>query len=146
MTKLSLRDTITPKSDQLNYDDFLSGPGTYQVATLGAGDKDQPVLVYLDGKDRPWKPCKSMRRLLIAVWGDKGREWIGRWITLFAEPAVKFGGVEVGGIRVSHLSGISEARTVKLTTSRAKRADYTVYPLSDDGQAIGEQADREEAT
>lgn len=126
---MSLRDTIAPKSDQLNYDDFLDGAHTYTVAGLKAGEKEQPVIIALEEHNRPFKPCKSMRRVLIHVWGDKGKDWIGQRFTLYGDPSVKFGGVQVGGIRISHMSGIEAPVTLKLTTTKAKRADYTVKPL-----------------
>jgi len=125
---MSLRDTIAPKSDQLNYDDLIGGPITVKITTLRAGDEQQPVIVETE-TTRPYKPCKSMRRVLISAWGDKGKDWIGQSMTLYGDPSVRFGGVEVGGIRISHLSGISEPLTVKLTTTRSKRADYTVLPI-----------------
>ena len=131
---MSLRDTIKPKSDQLNYDDVACGPITVTVKTLQAGDDQQPVCVVLEGDHQPYKPCKSMRRVLIAAWGDKGRDWIGKSMTLYGDPDVKFGGVSVGGIRISHLSGIDGAMTLKLTTTRSKRADFTVQPIPEPTQ------------
>jgi len=126
--KMSLRDTIKPKSDQLNYDDVASQTLTVKVVTLKAGDEQQPVVIETD-TTLPYKPCKSMRRVLIAAWGDKGKDWIGESMTLYGEPTVKFGGVEVGGIRISHLTGIDKPLVIKLTTTRSKRADFTVQPL-----------------
>lgn len=129
--KMSLRDTIEPKSDQLNYDDLIGGPITVKITGLKAGSDEQPVIVEIEGR-RPFKPCKSMRRVMIRVWGDKGRDWIGKRMTLYGDPHVRFGGVEVGGIRISHVSGISEPVTVLLTTTRSKRSEYVVRPLADD--------------
>jgi hypothetical protein len=135
--KMSLRDTIVPKSDQLNYDDVMTGTLTVRVTGMAAGSAEQPVVV--KGADattgaalRDFKPCKSMRRVLIAAWGDKGRDWMGKRMTLYGEPEVKFGGVSVGGIRISHVSGIDAALTVKLTTTRSKRTDFTVKPLPEE--------------
>jgi hypothetical protein len=73
-----------------------------------------------------------MRRVLIAAWGDKGKEWVGQRMTLYGDSEVKFGGVAVGGIRISHVSGIAERLTLKLTTTRSKRADYIVEPLPEE--------------
>ena len=128
--KMSLRDTIEPKSDQINYDDCIAGPIVDKVVNLAMGTPDQPVIVRLE-KHRDYKPCKSMRRVLIAAWGDQGRLWIGKSLTLVGDPSVRFGGVEVGGIRISHLSGIDKPMTIKLTTARSKRSDYTVQPMKD---------------
>jgi hypothetical protein len=52
-------------------------------------------------------------------------------MTLYRDPAVKFGGMDVGGIRVSHLSHIDKPLSVALTVSRGKRAPYVVQPLAD---------------
>jgi hypothetical protein len=134
--KMTLRDTIAPKSDQLNYDDLLTGPLTVRVTGLKAGTPEQPVIIEIadaatGAQLRPYKPCKSMRRVLIACWGDKGRDWIGQRATLYGDPDVHFGGVAVGGIRISHVTLIAAPVTVKLTTSRSKRSDYIVRPLKD---------------
>jgi hypothetical protein len=72
-----------------------------------------------------------MRRVLVAAWGDKGKDWIGQRMTLYGDATVKFGGAEIGGIRISHVSGITEALRLKLTTTRSKRAEYVVEPLKD---------------
>ena len=130
--KMTLRDTIVPKSDQLNYDDFVNGPITDTVVGLKQGSSEQPIIVLLKDHDRPYKPCKGMRRVLIAAWGgdDRGKSWIGKRLTMFGEPTVKFAGEQVGGIQVSHVSGITKPLTIKLTVARGKRKDYTVQPLA----------------
>lgn len=132
--KLSLLDTVAPKSDQLNFDDLIAGPIRVRVTGLAAGTPDQPVLVRVVNAEtgaamRDYKPCKSMRRVLIAAWGDKGREWIGKEAILTGDPDVVFGGVKVGGIRISHVSGISEQLKLRLTTTRSKRSEYVVRPI-----------------
>jgi hypothetical protein len=127
---MNLRDTIIPKSDQLNYDDVLTGPITITIKTLKAGNDQQPVVIVPEDENvRDYKPCKSMRRVLIAIWGDKGKDWIGQRMTIYGDPTVKYGGVEVGGLRISHMTGMDAPVTLKLTATRGKRADYTVQPL-----------------
>jgi hypothetical protein len=126
----SLRDTITPKSDQLNADDLLAGPIIVKIMAVKRGSNaDQPIDIIIDGGRQPYKPCKSMRRVMIAAWGDDGREWVGRSMKLYCDPNVKFGGVKVGGIRISHMSGIDTRLSVMLTTTRSKRSEYIVEPL-----------------
>lgn len=134
--KMCLRDTIIPKSDQLNYDDVATAPLDVTVTGLAAGNAEQPVIVRVKNTDtdvplRDYKPCKSMRRVLIACWGDKGKDWIGKQARLVGDPNVMFGGVAVGGIRISHVSGIDEPQTIMLTTSRSKRAGYTIKPIKE---------------
>ena len=126
----SLQDTIVPKSDQLNADDLITGPITVTVeAVKRSPSTEQPIDICITGH-RPFRPCKSMRRVLISVWGDKGSEWVGKSMTLYRDQTVKYGGVEVGGIRISHVSGIDEEIKLALTATRAKRALYKVLPLN----------------
>lgn len=126
----NLRDTITPKSDQLNADDLQGTSKTITVTSVKAGTPDQPVTVHYEGDNgRPYKPCKSMRRVLIHAWGEDGRKWVGQSMTLYCDPEVKFGGVKVGGIRISHLTGLDRKLDLSLTVTKAKRAPYTVEPL-----------------
>lgn len=125
-----LRDTITPKSDQLNADSLLAGPITVTVTDVRRGTSEQPIDILITGGHQPWKPCKSMRRILISAWGENGKAWIGKSMTLYCEPSVKFGGVAVGGIRVSALSHIESDLAISLTTTRGKRSPFTVKKLS----------------
>lgn len=125
-----LRDTITPKSDQLNADSLLAGPITVTVTDVRRGSTEQPIDIHISGGHQCWKPCKSMRRILITAWGDNGKSWIGKSMTLYCEPSVKFGGVAVGGIRVSALSDIESDLTISLTATRGKRSPFTVKKLN----------------
>lgn len=134
----NLRDTITPKSDQLNADDLLNITRVIRVTAVKRGaSKDQPISIEYAGMDgRPYKPCKSMRRVLLAAWGDDGREWTGRSMKLYTDPEVKFGGVKVGGIRISQLSHIEKEMKIMLTASKGKRDESRItrlptYPESD---------------
>lgn len=130
----NLRDTIEPKSDQLNYDDLITGPVTVKITAVKRGSTEQPVAIEIEGM-RPFLPCKSMRRVLITAWGDRGADWVGLRMTLYGDPFVKFGGVAVGGIRISHMDGIDKPLSIKLTTSRSKRSEYVVQPLAGDQRA-----------
>ena len=124
-----VRASIVPKSDQLNTDDLLTGPITVTITKVQRGDKDQPIVVEIEGR-QPYKPCKTMRRVLIATFGDDPKQWIGQHVTLYADPDVKWAGVKVGGIRISHLSGLDNPRTFMLTQSRGKRTEVTIRPIA----------------
>ena len=128
---MDLSHTIVPKSDQLNSDDLISGDITITVAAVKATDTpDQPVIINYDGDNgRPYKPCKSMRRVLIQAWGSNGNAWTGRSMTLYRDTEVKFGGQAVGGIRISHLSDIDRDMNFMLTVTRARRSPYLVKKL-----------------
>ena len=123
-----LSDTIKPKSDQLNADDLLTGPITVKITDVRGGTVEQPVHIYIEGQ-QPYKPCKGMRRVLINAWGKNGKDWIGKSCTLFCNPAVKWAGVALGGIEISHLSDISKPETLMLTKARGRKSGFTVKPL-----------------
>lgn len=125
----SLRDTVVPKSDQLNADTLLAGPITVTITDVRRGSAEQPIDIHISGGHQCWRPCKSMRRALISAWGDDGKSWIGKSMTLYCDPSVKFGGVAVGGIRVSHMSDLQSDLSLSLTSTRGKRTPYTVKKL-----------------
>jgi hypothetical protein len=136
--------TIAPKSDQLNADDFISGPRTIVVTKVSAdmGSTEQPILIHFEGDNgKPFKPCKSMRRVLVHVWGREGGDYPGRAMTLYRDPEVKWGGMAVGGIRISHMSGITEPVTMALTATKQSRKPYTVQPLADAPKATPAASD-----
>jgi hypothetical protein len=135
MTDLS--GTIAPKSDQLNSDDLIAGPRTIRVTRVSAdpSSAEQPVCIFFEGDGgKPYKPCKSMRRVLVACWGADGSAFSGRSMTLYRDPSVTWGGMEVGGIRISHLSHIDGERTMALTATKKARKPYTVKPLVADAE------------
>lgn len=128
-----LRHTIVPKSDQLNADQLLGGPMTVTVTGVRLNDSaEQPVIVSYEGDGgRPFKPCKTMRKLLIHAWGPDGRAWVGRSMRLFNDPAVKFGNDTTGGVRISHLSHIERDIEARLVATRGKKALHTIKRLAD---------------
>ena len=123
-----LSQTIKPKSDQLNADDLLTGPMNVTITDIKSGPVDQPVHIHIQGQ-QPYKPCKTMRRVLITAWGANGKEWIGKSMTLFCDPTVKFGGIALGGIRISHLSDIPGPLNMMLTATRGRKTQVVVNPL-----------------
>ena len=127
---MDITKSTEPKSDQQNFDDYVAGPKTVTVSEVKKGSAEQPVEVHLvEFPGRPFKPSKSMRRVLVACWGPEASEYKGRRMTLFGDPTVKFGGQTVGGIRIAALSDITEQKTINLTVTRGKRAPFVVEPL-----------------
>ncbi len=127
---VDLSKTIIAKSDQLNADDLLGGPITITIEDVKQGNADQPIAVFYKGcNGKPWYPCKSMRRVLVAIWGNDGKTYAGKSCTLYRDPEVKFGGIKVGGIRVSHMSNIDENVALGLQVTRGSKKLYTVKPL-----------------
>lgn len=136
---MDLTDTIIPRSDQLNAEDLLTGPRTVTITEVKRGNAEQPVAVHLDGlPGRPYYPCKSMRRVMVAAWGADASAYVGRRMRIYRDPAVRFGGLDVGGIRIEALSHIDKPMTLALTVTRGKRAPYTIKPLADDAPATAD--------
>ena len=140
---MDLTESIAPRSDQLNAEDLLAGPRTVTVEKVTKGSSEQPVNIHLvEFPGRPFRPSKTVRRILVAAWGAEASAYTGRRMALYRDPAVRFGGQDVGGIRVSHMSHISKRLTLALTVTRGKRAPYNVDPLPDGPPVItSEQAD-----
>lgn len=121
---------IQPKSDQLNAEDLIGISLTAKIVSVEVKQTtDQPISVFLDAHKRPWKPCKSMARIMAAVWGRESSKWIGHSVTLYNDPTVIWAGVQVGGIRISHITGIDKPQVFNLSISKGKRKGYTIEPL-----------------
>src|ERR1700678_2310927 len=102
----SMSSVIQAKSDQLNGDDLICGPLTITITKVECRPgTEQPVSIFYDGDGgKPYKCCKSMARVMVHCWGDDANKYVGRSLTLYCDPEVKWGGMAVGGIRISHMS------------------------------------------
>lgn len=131
MSNNDMSSVIVPRSDQTNSDDLVSGPRTITITGVDIRPgTEQPVSVNYQGdNDRPWKPCKTQCRVLVALWGPDASAYTGRSLTLYTDPKVKWGGVEVGGIRISHASHIDADRTLSLTVTKGQRKPFVVRRL-----------------
>ena len=130
MTDLSK--TVSARSDQQNADDYIPGPRTITITGVSAdpSSREQPIKISFEGDEgKPWKPCLTMRRLLISLWGSDGNQYIGRSLTLYRDPETLWGGLKVGGIRVSHASHIEKQITIALTATRGNKKPITVKKL-----------------
>lgn len=128
---IDMTKTIIPKSDQMNADDLIGGPITVKINNVSATTGEQPISIGYEGDNgRPFKPCKSMRRVFVFAWGPDGKAYVGRSMTLYRDPEAMFGGAKVGGIRISHMSHIEGALTMMLTASKSNRKPFTVKPLA----------------
>lgn len=132
MSDSDMSGVIIPKSDQINADDLLSGEITITIRDVKiSGGQEQPVSIYFDGSEKAFRPCKSMSRVLVAAWGPDAKKYVGRSLRLYRDPAVKWGGLQVGGIRIRAMSHIEREMTMALTETRQSRKPFTVKPLGD---------------
>ena len=122
---------IEARSDQLNADDLIGGPRTITITRVQANDGDQPVNVHFEGDNgKPFRPCKTIRRVMVAMWGADASQYAGRSMTIYRDPSVQFGGMQVGGIRISHMSHIKSASDVVVMKSKGKKAAMKILPLA----------------
>jgi hypothetical protein len=131
-TPEEIRASIVANSDQLNADDLIAGPATVTITAVRKGDREQPIHIELqEFPDKSFRPCKTVRRILIAVYGDEPGPWVGHKLTLYRDAEVVYGGIKVGGVRLSHMTGISEPQNFMLTKARGKKAGVKVHPITD---------------
>lgn len=123
--------SIAPKSDQLDAVDLIGGPQTFTIEKVSQHNAEQPFNFHLKEFPRVWRPGKSMRRVIVAAWGPDATKYAGQRVTLYCDPSVQFGGEQVGGSRISHMTGIDKPLRVPLLIKRGKSATFVVQPLPD---------------
>lgn len=130
----NLSDTILAKSDRLNAEDLISSTITITVSqvTRYVNNGDNAFyLNYHNDNGRPFYPCKTMRKVIMAGWGEDGSVYIGRSMVLFCDPTAKWSGKEVGGVRISHLSHIEKRLILNLSETRGKKKQHTINILQE---------------
>ena len=128
---LDMTESLAPKSDQLDAVDLLGGPRTFTIEKVSRHNSEQPFNFHLAEFPRVWRPGLSMRRVIVKAWGSKTSAYVGQRVTLYCDPSVEFGGSQVGGTRISHMSGLDKPLKVPLLIKRGKSAMFTVQPLPD---------------
>lgn len=137
---MDISTAAAPRSDQINADDLIGGPQVVTITEVRKGSDEQPVEIVTAefGPKRPYRPGKSMIRVLIAAWGPQASEYTGRRLMLYRDASITFGKDAVGGIRISAMSHIKSRLTLALTVTRGRRAPFTVEPLPDGPPPITE--------
>lgn len=121
---------VEAKSNELTADDLIGGPRTITVTRVSGGDDERPVAIHYEGDGgKPFRPCKTVRRVLLAVWGRNAADYVGRSLTLYRDDSVTFGGLNVGGIRISHMSHIDKEAMIVVMKSKGKKAPVKIMPL-----------------
>ena len=129
---VDIRAATKPKSDQLNYETFLTGSQTFTVSKVTPGDRDHPVFIHMNEcPATPYKPSKGMLKCIAQPdgWGDKSSQWVGKSITLYGDPTVIYGGVEVGGIKVAALSDINGDYETLISARRGVRKPHLIKKI-----------------
>jgi hypothetical protein len=133
--------TIAPKSNQLNSDDLIGRTLTITITKVTAATAEQPIAINFEGDGgKPYYPCKGMRRVMVMVWGPDGSQYAGRSMTLYRDPKVKFGGIEVGGIRISHMSHIEGDQALAIAETKGAKKVFQVKVLRQQAPAAANTA------
>ena len=127
-----LPDDLAAKSDQLNADDLMAPVTVTIVACKRGATPEQPWNLHMrEFPGKPFRPCKTMRRLLVHAWGEPSPEWLGRSLQLYRDADVRFGDAAVGGIRIAALSHLRGPIVATLTAKRGgKKATHRVEVLA----------------
>lgn len=127
----ALLKAMAPKSDQLNADDLVSSPKNITITGVKVSlSGEQRIHVHYQNDDgKPWKPSKGMARIVAQLFGDDPDRWTGQSLTLYRNPDVKYAGEAVGGIWISHATGLEKPQKMMITVAKSKRVPHTVYPF-----------------
>jgi hypothetical protein len=125
---------LAPKSDQINAQDLIGGDQTITIVGVKVTPgTEQPVAIRFEGSDKVWRPCKTTGRILMAAWGADTSKYAGRSVQLYLDPKVKWGGLEVGGIRIRALSHIDGDLRLAVAESKQARKIVVIKPLPTHG-------------
>src|SRR4249919_438393 len=98
MSSMDLSPFAEAASDQLTADDLMGGPRTIKITRVVGDEDTKRVSIYFEGDGgKPFRPCKTVVRVLMALWGKYASEYAGRSVTLYRDPDVEFGGLATGG-------------------------------------------------
>ena len=122
--------TTETKSKQLNSDD-MTGNMVIKITRVDVSDNgEQPVSIFFEGDGgKPWKPCKTVRKILKYVWDRETDNYIGRSVELYVDSRVKYGGEEIGGIRIKAMSHIQKKVRLALITAAGRKSIFIIEPL-----------------
>lgn len=131
-----LSETIAPKSDRINVDQLIAGDMILNITEVEkVTENDQPsfILYYEGHNGRPFRPCLSMRRVIIAIWGKDGNNYVGKKLQIYNDPTVTYGKDVTGGVRISHMSDLpsdKDSAKVKVTVRRNKKEEFIIKRLN----------------
>ena len=94
-------------SDVIRYVDLNVQDYTLQIKSVKKGrvkgktGKDTgKAMIYFEGRERPLGAGAEILEQIGRLYGNDTRKWPGRWVTIWPDPTVKYGGEAVGGVRI----------------------------------------------
>lgn len=134
---MDISNAIIARSDQVNAVDLIERV-IVTITDVRSGNTEQPVHIITDrfGKERPFKPSKTVLRDLGKAWGKDTDVWVGRQLELYNEPTVLWAGKPVGGIRVSAMSHIDKPIQTAHTITRGKYLEVTIGVIATPDESV----------
>lgn len=119
------------RSDQLNNVDLIAGNRIIKITKVKvtATGKQDVIISYEGDNGKPWKPCKTMARIMMEAWSDDIQKWVGKSVELFRDPNQTFGPHIVGGTRIRALSGIDADFTTQVIVTRGQVKPVKIFKL-----------------
>jgi hypothetical protein len=97
-------------SDVIRYVDLQGQDFTLQIkkvqkgkVTGKNGKSTGKGMIWFEGREKPLGAGTEILTQISALYGRDTRKWPGKWITIYPEPTVKYGGEAVGGVRVRNV-------------------------------------------
>jgi hypothetical protein len=94
-------------SEVIRYVDLDGREYTLQIKAVkkgkvtGSGGKASgKAIISFEGREKPLGAGAEVLAQIATLYGNDTRQWPGKWITIYPEPSVKYGGAKVGGVRV----------------------------------------------
>lgn len=78
----------------------IASIGLEDLQLPGSAGKETKVVIAFDGAKKKFIVNKTNAIRIAKQYGNETESWVGKSITLYFDPTVKFGGAKVGGVRV----------------------------------------------
>lgn len=128
---VDISQSLLAKSDQLNAADLID-PIAIQIDKVNYDpDRVQPLWIYYNKLENPWKPSKGMRKIIAsdAILGLETDNWTGARLRIFRESSVKYAGKAVGGVEISEFDGITSKKSFPVRTAKMGTKAIDINPL-----------------
>jgi hypothetical protein len=94
-------------SDVIRYVDLQGQDFTLQIKSIKkdkvvgkTGKSTGKAFISFEGSEKPLAAGTEVLEQIGRLHGSDTRKWPGKWITIWPDPSVKYGGEAVGGVRV----------------------------------------------
>jgi len=111
---------------------------TFTIARIGNVRMDDEkkkkevdkAVIWFKEIDRGWIYCKTSGHSMAAMWGKDDANWIGKRVTLYADPDIMFGADQVGGIRVAGSPDIDKEIKIRIKFKKKRALEVVLTPTA----------------